>query len=181
METMALDLYAPALPFCAPGRCPVRFRATVTRSLIICSLLVQACRGQQKQTSEAFGRYVAKAEARIALARGNRDSFLAMDALAPAQQAQVMGRLREGEVVIEKQGATPSQITGGLIHDWVGTVLIPKATLAQVLALLQDYDHSTSHYAPDVARSRLVSRHGDDFQVFLRLKKHKVITVVLDT
>jgi hypothetical protein len=159
----------------------VRLSAIVTRSLIIYCLLAQFCFGQQKATVEAFDQYVAKAEARLARARGKSQSFLAVDALVPAQQAQVMGRLRKGEVVIEKQAATPSQIPGGLIHDWVGTVLIPKVTVAQVLALIQDYDHSSSYYAPDVVRSRLVSRQGDDFQVFMRLKKHKVITVVLDT
>jgi hypothetical protein len=63
----------------------------------------------------------------------------------------------------------------------VGTVLIPKVTLAQVLTLVQDYDHSNQHYAPDVVKSRLVSHKGDDFQVFMRLHKHKVVTVVLDT
>lgn len=155
-------------------------RATVVLSLNV-YLLVQACFAQQKQTTEAFDQYVAKAEARLAQARGKSDSFLAMDALARVQRTQVMERLRQGEVVIEKQGDTPSQIPGGLIHDWVGTVLIAKVTVAQVLALIQDYDHSTRYYAPDVVQSRLVSRHGDDFQVFMRLKKHNVITVVLDT
>jgi len=144
-------------------------------------LLVQACFGQQKQTTAAFDQYVAKAEARLAEARAKSDTFLAIEALAPAQRTEVMGRLRQGEVVIEKQGDTPSHIPGGLIHDWVGTVLIPKVTMAQVLALIQDYDHSTNYYAPDVVQSRLVWRRGDEFQVLLRLKKHKVITVVLDT
>jgi len=92
-----------------------------------------------------------------------------------------MPRLRQGEIVIEKQGSGASGIPSGLIHDWVGTVLIPKATVAQVLGLVQDYDHSTDHYSPDVMQSRLISRHADDFTAFLRLKKHKVITVVLDT
>ena len=155
-------------------------RATVTRSFILC-LLVQACFGQQKQTTEAFDQYVREAEARLAQARGKSGSFLAMNALAPAQRTQAMGRLRQGEVVIEKQGDTPSKIPGGLIHDWVGTVLIPKVSVAQVLALIQDYDRSHIYYAPDVVQSRLVSRQGDEFQVFMRLKKHKVITVVLDT
>jgi hypothetical protein len=63
----------------------------------------------------------------------------------------------------------------------VGTVLIPKVTVAQLLALVQDYDHSHQNYAPDVVKSRLVSHNGDDFQVFMRLRKHKIVTVVLDT
>jgi hypothetical protein len=92
-----------------------------------------------------------------------------------------MSRLRQGEVLIEKKGSTPADVPGGLIHDWVGAVLIPKVTVAQVLTLVQDYDHSSRSYAPDVMQSRLISRNGDDFAVFLRLKKHKVITVVLDT
>ena len=168
------------MQFCGAGWSDVRLRATIIRSLLV-YLPVHACFAQQKQTTEAFNQYVAKAEAQLTQARGKSDSFLAMDVLTPVERTQVMGRLRHGEVVIEKQRATPSQIPGGLIHDWVGTVLIPKVTVAQVLALIQDYDNSTSYYAPDVVQSRLVSRHGDDFQVFMRLKKHKVITVVLDT
>lgn len=158
----------------------LRTRVATIQFLCILSL-AQVVRAQQKQTTEAFDHYIATAEGRVTQARGKSDSFLRIDALAAAQRTQVMARLRQGAVVIEKHGETPSQIPGGLIHDWVGTVLIPKVTVAQVLALIQDYDHSNQHYAPDVVKSRLVSRNGDDFQVFMRLRKHKVVTVVLDT
>jgi hypothetical protein len=158
----------------------LRLKTAVAHCLIIWGL---TCVGvaQHTQTTEVFDRYIATAEGRVTLARGKSDSFLKIDALAAAQRTQEMARLRQGEVVIEKQGETPSEIPGGLIHDWVGTVLIPKVTVAQVLALIQDYDHSTRYYSPDVVQSRLVSRQGDDFHVFMRLHKHKVVTVVLDT
>jgi hypothetical protein len=158
----------------------LRLKTAVAHCLVICGL-TQAGRAQQKQTTDAFDRYITAAERRVTRARGKSDSFLRIDALSAPQRTEVMERLRRGEVVIEKQGETPSAISGGLIHDWVGTVLIPKVTLAQVLALVQDYDHSHQHYAPDVMKSRLVSHSGDDFQVFMRLHKHKVVTVVLDT
>jgi hypothetical protein len=158
----------------------LKSRAAVMLCLILCGL-VRVGVAQQKQTTEAFDRYVAAAEKRVTQARGKSESFLKIDALAAAQRTQVIARLRQGEVVIEKQGETPSEIPGGLIHDWVGTVLIPKVTVAQVLALIQDYNHSSGHYSPDVVQSRLVSHKGDDFQVFMRLHKHKVVTVVLDT
>jgi hypothetical protein len=158
----------------------LKSRAAVMLCLIHCGLAHVGV-AQQKQTTEAFDHYIVAAEKRIRQARSKSDSFLRIDALPAAQRTQVMARLRQGEVVIEKQGETPSEIPGGLIHDWVGTVLIPKMTVAQVLALVQDYDHSNQHYAPDVVKSRLVSHKGDDFQVFLRLHKHKVVTVVLDT
>jgi len=157
-----------------------RKSAAITRFLFILSL-AQVGAAQQKETTEAFDHYVAAAEGRIMQGRGKSDLFLRIDSLAAAQRTQVMARLRQGEVVIEKQGETPSEIPGGLIHDWVGTVLIPKVTVARVLALVQDYDHSTRYYSPDVVQSRLVSRQGDDFQVSMRLLKKKVVTVVLDT
>jgi hypothetical protein len=72
-------------------------------------------------------------------------------------------------------------VPGGLIHDWIGAVFIPRVTLGQTLALIQDYDHNQDNYKPEVLASRLVSRHGNDFKVHLRLMKTKVVTVILDT
>jgi hypothetical protein len=37
------------------------------------------------------------------------------------------------------------------------------------------------YYAPDVERSKIESRAGDHFRIFLRFRRHKVITVVLNT
>ena len=69
----------------------------------------------------------------------------------------------------------------GLIHHWVAAVFIPNAKLIDVLSVLQDYDHHSDFYAPDVERSKLEERDDDHFRVFLRFRRHKVITVVLDT
>ena len=157
----------------------LRTRAATIQLMFILSL--QAGFAQQKQTTDAFDHYITTAEARITKDREKSASFLRIDALPAPQRAHAMARLQPGEIVIEKHGETPSEVPGGLIHDWVGTVLIPKVTVAQVLTLIQDYDHSTRYYSPDVVQSRLVSHQGDDFQVFMRLRKKKVVTVVLDT
>jgi len=134
---------------------------------------------QQPSTTEAFNRYVATAEARINKDRNS--SFLRLESTKPSERDDLLRRLRGGEVVIEKQGNTPEQISNGLIHDWVGTVFIPRATVAQIVALVKDYNHTADYYGPDVMQSRLISANGDDLHVFMRLKKQKVITVVLDT
>lgn len=155
-------------------------RIPLAQFILICSMVTISA-AQQQRTTAAFNSYVASAEQRIMQARGKSSSFLAMNSLPTAQRDEVTSKLRRGDVVIEKHGETPTEVPAGLIHDWVGTVFIPKVTAEQVLALIQDYDHSTRYYSPDVEQSRLVSRQGDDFQVFLRLRKHKVITVVLDT
>ena len=154
-------------------------RAVFNVGMLVC--VAQLTFAQSPKTVDAFDHYIAAAERRVTEARGKSQTFLQSDTLSAGQRDDMMARLRQGEVVIEKQGETPSEIPGGLIHDWVGTVLLPKVTVARVLALVQDYDHLTRYYSPDVMRSRLISRKGDDFQVFMRLRKHKVITVVLDT
>jgi hypothetical protein len=69
----------------------------------------------------------------------------------------------------------------GLIHHWIGAVFIPRATLAMVLALVQDYDRHQEIYKPEVVRSHLIKHDGNDYQIFYRLREKKVITVTLNT
>jgi hypothetical protein len=140
---------------------------------------------QQPKTTEAFNRYIAQSETHIAKDRSRPGTFLRLDSLPAAQRSDMLVRLHSGEVVIEKQGNTPEQIPDGLIHDWLGVVFIPKATVPQVIALVRDYDHLARYYSPDVMQSRVLSDRqsveGDDLHVFMRLRKQKVVTVILDT
>ena len=138
-------------------------------------LLGNAAAQPKPQTVAAFDQYVAAAETRIRAEQGSREPCVR------AASADAQRRLRNGEVLIDKVGKTPQEVPGGLVHDWVGTAFVPGVTVAQVLALVQDYDHLTPHYQPEVQASRLISRAGDDFHVFMRLRKHKVVTVVVDT
>ena len=93
--------------------------------------------------------------------------------------------MQQGEVVtarVKTQDASGEIHTpGALIHHWVGTVFIPGASLQQALALLQDYDRHSIYYRPDVSKSKTLGHAGDDFKVYLRMTRKKVITVVLDT
>ena len=57
--------------------------------------------------------------------------------------------------------------------------LIPGATLERTLALVQDYGRHKVVYQPEVIDSRILSHNGNDFHIYLRLLKKKVITVVL--
>ena len=133
------------------------------------------------ETVAAFDRYVATAEQRIAAEEASPDAFLRINSSPFAERGKAAAQLRNGEVLIEKVGNTPSDIPGGMIHDWIGTAFIPSTTVADVLATVQDYDHLAPRYRPEVEDSKLLSRRGDDFHIFMRLRKHKVVTVVLDT
>jgi len=97
----------------------------------------------------------------------------------------IRDRLQRGEVISARlQTADPSgrsSTPGALIHHWVGTIFIPGASLAQVLAVVQDYDRHSEYYKPDVAQSKKVEQSGDEYKVHYRLRKKKIITIILDT
>ena len=67
------------------------------------------------------------------------------------------------------------------MHHWIGVVFVPKVTIDRAVALLQDYDRHSLVYAPNVARSRTLSRAGDRFRVDLRFFMKKVVTVVVNS
>ena len=62
-----------------------------------------------------------------------------------------------------------------------GTVFIPGVTLEETLSTIQDYDNHKRFYSAEVMDSKLLRRNGDDYLIFLRLQKHKIVTVVLNT
>jgi hypothetical protein len=127
------------------------------------------------QTLEAFAAYIRDAEA--AMDQTLQGPFLWSDL-----DAQRTYQLQEGKVIADFwAGRAPVEVPNGLIHDWIGSIFIPGATVQDTLALIQDYDNHKNIYKPEVIASRLVSHHDDDFQIYLRLLKKKIITVVLDT
>jgi len=152
--------------------------AAVSAALLVSSSASAECK---PQTAAAFDLYVANREARIEREQSSSESFLAFQSLPPARRIEVQDHLRRGEVLVHKSGGTPTAVPGGLIHHWLGTAFIPSATVRQLLTVLQDYDHLGRYYYPEVVRSRLRSHSGDDFLISMRLRKHQVVTVVLDT
>lgn len=130
------------------------------------------------ETLAAFDRYVAEAESRIQREESSPDSFLSMTF---SRRREGEARLRRGEMLIEKRDVTPRETPGGLIHHWQGITFIPNANIARVVSMLQDYQHLTRYYRPEVMASQLISRNGDDFHVSMRLREHRMITAVLDT
>ena len=137
------------------------------------------------ETQGAFERYLKLAEARNEgeLKRGT--GLMWIDGLPGERRAEAYAALKRGEVKMQKleilDGDKNIPCPGGMIHHWTGVVFIPAAKLEDVLGVLEDYDRHSVYYAPDVERSRIETREGDHFRVFLRFRRHKVITVVLDT
>ncbi len=137
------------------------------------------------ETVRAFDRYVQLTEERMRREVDGESPFLWLDRLGAADRDEVFARLRSGEVVIERldtrDGRDQVDIPFGMVHHWVGTVLIPGVTLDRTIAMVQDYDQYPAIYAPDVRASAIREREGNRFEVYLRLYTKRVLTWVADT
>jgi len=137
------------------------------------------------ETQAAFDRYARLVESRNEAELKRNTSLLWIDGLPEAQRLEAYAGLKRGEVKVQKletlENEKPIECPGGMIHHWTGVVFIPEAKVEDVLGVLEDYDRHAVYYAPDVERSKIESREGDHFLIFLRFRRHKVITVVLDT
>lgn len=73
-----------------------------------------------------------------------------------------------------------TKIPGGLIHHWVGGLLIPHATLDHVVDVSTSYANYHAIYK-EVLSSKVVSHDGDTYRVVLRIKEGEAgLTAVLD-
>jgi hypothetical protein len=107
----------------------------------------------KQQTLESFASYVRDGEAAM---EQNLvvEPFLWSDA-SPARAQQV----HVGEIVAEFwSGRGLVKVPNGLIHDRIGAALIAGATVKDVLALVQNYDHHKNIYKPEVIASKLIRR-----------------------
>ena len=137
------------------------------------------------KTSEAFATYVKATDTRNSTELQRGAELLWIDSLPEAAQKKAYDALGRGEVEMEQRhtliNGKEAPCPDGLIHHWEGLIFVPGAKVSDVLRILQDYNHHSEYYAPDVARSKIESRDGDRFQVFMRFRRQKVVTVVLDT
>lgn len=135
-------------------------------------------------TLSGYHEYVSKVEARNreGLSRG---AFLWIDELPEPDRIRAYLKLQQGDVVMKRIGKEDAEgapkVSGGMIHDWESMIFIPGVKLDQVVGVLQDYDKHSMYYAPDVESARIESREGDHFRVFMRFRRKKVVTVVLNT
>jgi len=145
----------------------------------------------EPKTLAAFDQYVRRAEAQTDVRPARDKEFLWVERLSGERRATAEHQLRAGQVVIERLdaesddakggGDKPVTVPGGMIHHWIGTVFISGASLAQTLALEQDYNHHQEYFRPEVMRSEILAHDGNDFRIEMRLYKKRVIATVLDT
>jgi hypothetical protein len=131
--------------------------------------------GLQPKTIQAWNTYLQWADQKVQRELSSESKFLIEQHLPPQKAASVRRSLEAGEIVVDRMtGVVPAgthfSIEDGMIHHWWGAILIPNVTLDRVIQFLQDYDHHAGRFA-DVEQSRILSRDGQHFRVFLRVRR----------
>jgi hypothetical protein len=128
-------------------------------------------------TSEAWEDYVKSANMRMEQRLGRPEDFLWVDE-APDRLA----RVRAGEIVVSPVGPqSPKKVPSGLIHDWVGAVFIPNASLYDALQVVRDYGRYKDLYQPSVIDSKVIAtgQEKDRFSMLL-LNKSLLLKTAFD-
>ena len=126
----------------------------------------------QPETIRAWDDYVHSADARMNARLAGANSFLWIDE-APGRAA----RLRRGDVLVSPAAGRGSmEAAGGLIHDWIGAVFIPGATIAGLLSVVHDYQSYPATFAPVVREAHRVSCGGAE-QEFAMTWQRKVLFI----
>jgi hypothetical protein len=124
------------------------------------------------QATAAFDAYVSVVEAGL----DRQHAAAEGEFLSPVKDE---ARLRRGEMVIEKLDG--KEVSGALLHHWRGTAFVAGATGAEFERLMRNFADYPRRFAPEVVSAKVLSQHGDQYQVFMRVKQKHVITVVMDT
>lgn len=135
------------------------------------------------ETAAAFDRYIRATEARMD-SDVTDDDFLVVDRLPESRKQEAYARLQDGQVYIEelhtREDHHSIHVPSGLIHHWAGVIFIPKATLTETIAVLEDYDHHQTIYAPDLRQSKLIERTGSQSKIYLQFFSKSAVTVVVN-
>jgi hypothetical protein len=91
--------------------------------------------------------------------------------------------LKTGEILVEAvEGGSPQPVPHGLIHDWIGTVFVPKAKLDGVMGVLDDYNRYKDFYRPLVAKASVLEKTSDHEKVtLLMVQKAYSVTAAVET
>jgi hypothetical protein len=126
----------------------------------------------QPETLRSWDDYIRVAESRLQGRLDGSKHFLWVDE-APDRVA----RLRRGEVLVAPVApAGQVAVPGGLIHDWIGAVFIPGASLSDLFSVVHDYDHYKQFYKPVVADSRTLACAASD-QKFSMVWQNRILFV----
>jgi hypothetical protein len=135
----------------------VRMNVSSAIAVIAAAVTAQANAAElQRATAEAWQVYVRGAGIRMQTRLEGSKPFLWMEETADRPR-----RVKRGEIVIAPVvGRGTQSVPDGLIHDWIGAVFIPNASIESLLNVVNDYDRYKDIYKPVVTDSRSLEAGG---------------------
>ena len=137
------------------------------------------------ETVKGWEAYIRLTENRITSELQSPTGFLVRDFLPEEEAGECRQAIESGGVCVLKmetlnEAGRQVTIPSGMVHHWLGSVFIPGVTLDELIEWVQTYsDHE--RYFEEVEDSELLSRNGDVFEILLRLKRKKIVTVHYNT
>lgn len=126
-------------------------------------------------TLQAWTAYERQVDARLAGASADAAPFFALDAYGVKgwREAALKGGIAMHQLERPAPAGAKVEIPGGKIHHWTGAIFVPETTVARVLDHLSRFAGRESEHYEDVVASRLLSRDGDAYRIFLKLRRTK--------
>ena len=149
-------------------------KLSVVTAIVLATGAGQTIRAAELQpaTLTAWNAYVEEADSHAQERASGRLPFFWMD-----ESPERAARVRRGEVIVAPLvGHGSESVPHGLIHDWIGAIFIPGATIDQVSAVIHDYNDYQRMYRPVVASSKELECTGDT-QEFQMVWQRKVLFV----
>jgi hypothetical protein len=162
-----------------------KLRTRVLLALILIGVAgISTCAAELKpETVAAFERYITVTEARMG-DDTRHDQFFIIDRLPDSQRKETYDQLQQGQIYVEEMHTQedhhPIHIPNGLVHHWVGVIFIPKATLSETLAIMNDYEDEPNIYKPEIRKAKLIEQNGKKSKIYLQFYSKSIVTVVLN-
>lgn len=131
----------------------------------------------------AFARYLEVAARHRQAQLADDEGFLD---LATVTDADLRRRARRGEVAVRRieleAAGDDADPPGALVHHWIGTIFIPGTNLQEVIDVVSNFEDYPRLFAPEVDAARQLEEPRDgSVRIYMRFRKTKVITTVIDT
>jgi hypothetical protein len=122
----------------------------------------------QRATAEAWQEYLREASTRMQARAEGSKSFFWMEETADRAR-----RVKSGEIVVSPLvGRGTQSVPNGLIHDWIGAIFIPNATIKSLLNVVHDYDRYKNIYNPVIMDSRSLEASGAKQEFTMVWQRH---------
>jgi putative flippase GtrA len=127
------------------------------------------------RTLQAWAVYEQQVDRRYQGAAQGTPPFFALDAFKAHdwRGTAMRGAVAMSRIDRASPGEGEAAVPDGKIHHWAGAIFVPGASVPEVLERLSRLAGNESAHYEEVIGSRLLSRDGDRYRIFMKLRRSK--------